>query len=254
MFSSHVGAFVQEKSTGCDKEASPFCQARNFEAFFWCNINLFQCYVPARSIHCRGLRFFLGTRSSPLAEDSTARWWYEDDIMMIKMRIMMFCDANNDGEINFPPIKCWAGFLWNTCWGARLINALISWNRKYGIGPPVHQRWMSDTWAPDMIVWLRIFVFTLTTISASKYFQEDVQQKSARSDLKNIKIFCPSDSPQYICRSLWHPSDIFTTAPSLLQICTSSCGQECFILTSLTSFPLYWLGLSSEYSGIYGAQ
>ena len=95
-----------------------------------------------------------------------------------------------------------------------------------------HQRWLFDTWAPDMIVWLRIFVFILTTMSASKYFKEDEQQKSGRSDLKNIKIFCPSDSPQYICRSLWHLSDIFTTAPSLLQICTSSCGQVSFILTS----------------------
>ena len=69
-------------------------------------------------------------------------------------------------------------------------------------------------------------------MSASKYFKEDEQQKSGRSDLKNIKIFCPSDSPQYICRSLWHQTDIFTTAPPLLQICTSSCGQVSFILTS----------------------
>lgn len=69
-------------------------------------INLiFQCYVPVR-----GLRFFLGTRISPLGEDSTPRWWWrwydgdeedndDDD-----------CDANNDGEISFPSIKfpkCW---------------------------------------------------------------------------------------------------------------------------------------------------
>ena len=87
-------------------------------------------------------------------------------------------------------------------------------------------------------------------MSAGKYLKEDDQQKSGRSDLKNIKIFCPSDSPQYICTSLWHLSDIFTTAPSLLQICTSSCGQESAILTY---FYLYWLQLSSEYSGICGA-
>ena len=47
-----------------------------------------KCYVPARSIHRRGLRFFSGTRSSPLAEDSTPHD-DEDYIMMMKMRIMM---------------------------------------------------------------------------------------------------------------------------------------------------------------------
>ena len=153
---------------------------------------------------------------------------------------------------NSPSVDTWAGFLWNTCWAARLINALISWNRKYGIGPPEMIVWYLSNREID--VWLKIFVFILTTMSASKYLKEDVQQKGGRSDLKNIKLFCPCDSPKYICRSLWHPSDIFISAPSLLQICTSSCGQECFILTSLTSFPLYWLGLSSEYSGICGAQ
>ena len=37
---SAYGAIVQENSTGCDKEYSPFCQARSSEAFSWCTINV----------------------------------------------------------------------------------------------------------------------------------------------------------------------------------------------------------------------
>ena len=144
--------------------------------------------------------------------------------MMIVMLIIMV--KSTFRRSNSSSVDTWAGFLWNTCCAARLINALISWNRKYGIGPPEMIVWYLSN---REIVWLNIFVFILTTMSAGKYLKEDDQQKSGRSDLKNIKIFCPSDSPQYICTSLWHLSDIFTTAPSLLQICTSSCGQVSFI-------------------------